>query len=63
MFGVFALATIRRRLLLVVYREPVTEPRSRGIMNRHLAISNKLATKPNPNPTLTLALALPLTPN
>jgi len=38
--------------------EPVTGPRSQGIMNWHPAINNKLATKPppkpNPNPTLTL---------
>jgi len=40
-----------------VYREPVTGPRFRGIVNRHPAINNKLATKPTPklkpNPTLT----------
>jgi len=29
---------------------PVTGPRSRGIVNRHPAISNKLATKPIPSP-------------
>jgi len=38
-----------------MYREPVTGPRSRGIVNRHRAINNKLATKPtpkfNPNPS------------
>jgi len=33
-----------------VYREPVTGPRSRGIVNRHPAINNKLATKPTPKP-------------
>jgi len=41
-----------------MYHKPVTGPRSRGIVNRHPAINNKLATKPthkrNPNPTLTL---------
>jgi len=35
----------------VVYREPVTGHRSRGIVNRHPAINNKLATKPTPNRT------------
>jgi len=35
---------------MVVYREPVTGHRSRGIVNRHPAINNKLATKPAPNP-------------
>jgi len=40
---------------MVVYREPVTGPRSREIVHRHPAIHNKLATpEPNPNPTLTL---------
>jgi len=42
--------------------EPVTGPRSPGIMHRKSAINNKLAPKPapkptpkpNPNPTLTL---------
>jgi len=48
-----------------VHREPVTGPRSWGIVNQHPAINNKLATKPtpepNPNPTLTLTLTLTLT--
>jgi len=34
----------------VVYREPATGPRSRGIANRHPAINNKVATKPTPKP-------------
>jgi len=42
----------------VVYHEPVTGPRSWGIVNRIPAINNKLTTKPtpkpNPNPILTL---------
>ena len=42
----------------VVYREPVTWPRSPGIVQRQSAINNKLAPKPAPkpnsNPTLTL---------
>jgi len=46
----------------VVYREPVTGPRSLGIVHRQSAINYKLAPKPtpkpNPNPTLTLALTL-----
>jgi len=46
------------KLNKVVYREPVTGPRSLGIVNRHPAIHDKLATKPTPkpkpNPTLTL---------
>jgi len=52
---------------LVVYREPVTGPRFRRIVNRHPLMINKLTTKPiripiaNPysNPTLTLPLTLP----
>jgi len=44
-----------------VYREPVTGPRSRGIVIRHPAINNNLATKPTLNLTLTLTLALALT--
>jgi len=43
-----------RDFIMVVYREPVTGPRSRGIVNRHSAINNNLETKcapkPNPNP-------------
>jgi len=39
-----------------MYREPVTGPRSRGIVNRHPAINNKLAPKTTPKPNLTLLL-------
>jgi len=46
-----------------MYPELVTGPRSRGTVNRHPAINNKLATKPtptpNPNPTFTLPLTVP----
>jgi len=34
-----------------VYREPVTGPRSPGIVHRKTAINNKLALKPAPKPT------------
>jgi len=37
-------------IIKVVYREPVTEPRSPGIVHRQSAINNKLAPNPNPNP-------------
>jgi len=43
----------------VVYREPVDGPRSRGIVNRHPAINNKLATKPTPKPNTNSTLTLP----
>ena len=54
---VFALVNV---LIKVVYREPVTGSRSRGIVNQHPAINNKLEAKPTPkpNPTLTLTLNL-----
>jgi len=52
-----ALQEVTRSFFMVVYREPISDPRSRRIVNRHPAISNKLATtptpKPNSNPTLT----------
>jgi len=52
--------------LLVVNREPVTGPRSPGIVHRQSVVSNKLAPKPAPKPTpkrntiptLTLTIAL-----
>jgi len=37
--------------ILVVYREPVTGPRSPGIVHRRSAINNNLAPKPAPKPT------------
>ena len=43
----------------VVYREPVDGPRSRGIVNRHPAINNKLATKPTPKPNTNSTLTVP----
>jgi len=57
--GAAALSEVKN---MVVYREPVTGPRSPGIVHRKSAINNKLAHKPapkptpeaNPNPTLTL---------
>ena len=53
-------------IIMVVYREPITGPRSPEIVNWHPSINNKLANKPTPkpnhNPTLTypnLPLFLP----
>jgi len=34
----------------VIYRELITGPRSRRIVNRHPAINNNLTTKPTPKP-------------
>ena len=42
----------------VAYREPLTGPRSPGIVHRQSAINNKLAPKPAPKPTLNLTLTL-----
>jgi len=46
-----------------VYREPVTRPRSPGIVHRQSAINNKLAPKrvpkPTPKPNHNLILTLP----
>jgi len=44
---------------LVVYREPVTGPRSPGIVHRQSAINNKLAPKPTPKPNPNGTLTLP----
>jgi len=59
-------APVVKKIVLPVYREPVTGPRNQGIVHRQSAINNKLAPKPAPKPTpkpkftLTLTLAMTL---